>query len=117
MYRKYVRKWLFFKRNRIISPDVGLVVNDQFLPGNSNVFVKLPEKFEIFRKFALENRFCFKLPEKITIFRKFAWKNQNFLPGSTTPQISNQIAITAGVYFHFSDSKRALNFASFVGKL
>jgi len=25
------------------------------------------------------------------MFRKFAWENRNFLPGSTTPQISNQI--------------------------
>jgi len=35
--------------------------------------VKLPEKTDIFRKFALKNRFFLfvKLPERIKIFRKF----------------------------------------------
>ena len=33
MYRKYVRKWLLLKINRIICPDVA--VNEQFLPGKS----------------------------------------------------------------------------------
>jgi len=35
------------------------------------------------------------LPEKIEIFMKFACKNQNFLPGSTNPKISNQIDAAA----------------------
>jgi len=50
MYRKYVRKWCLLKRNRIIFPEIA--VNGQFLPGKSKFFVKLPEKFEIFWKFA-----------------------------------------------------------------
>src|SRR6218665_1297534 len=58
---------------------------------NRNLF-KLPEEIETFWKFAWKNRnYLVKLPEKIEIFRKFAWKYRIFLPGSTTPQISNQI--------------------------
>jgi len=57
MYRKYVRKWWLLKRNWIICPEI--VVNSQFLHGKINVFVKLPEKIEIFRKFALKNRHFF----------------------------------------------------------
>ena len=44
MYRKYVRKWLLLKRNRIICPEVA--VNGLFLLGKS-IFL-LPEKFKIF---------------------------------------------------------------------
>jgi len=64
--------------------------------------------------FCFEKRNFFKLPEKIEFFGKFAWKNRflvgnclikskffgnlpgksNFLPGSTTPQISNQTDAT-----------------------
>ena len=85
MYRKYVRKWWLLKRNRIICPEIAL--NSQFLPGKSKLFVKLPKKIEIFRKFTLKNRiFFFKLPEKIEICpenRVFVceidWKNRNFL--------------------------------------
>ena len=44
----------------------------------SKFFVNLPGKIKIF-------------PVKIEIFWKFAWKIEIFGPGSTTPQISNQI--------------------------
>src|SRR6218665_818121 len=71
MYRKYVRKWRLLKRNRIICPEVA--VNEQFLPGKSNFIIftekieNLPEKIEIFLKFAWKNQ----------TFQKFAWKNRN----------------------------------------
>src|SRR6218665_1679822 len=42
------------------------------LPGKSNLFLKLPEKREM--------------------FRKFTWKNRSLLPGSTTPRF--QIRLT-----------------------
>src|SRR6218665_2677528 len=88
MYRKYVRKWLLLKRNRIIWPEVA--VNRHFLLGKSIFLIAC--KNQNFRKFAWKTRYSFvKLPEKIEIFRKFACRNRNFLPGSTTPQISNQI--------------------------
>jgi len=95
MYRKYVRKEWLLKRNRIICPEVA--INEQFLPGKSIFW--LPEKIEIFRKFAWKNRnfskmclenrnflkicmekykFFKNLPEKIEIFHKFPWKTQNF---------------------------------------
>ena len=56
-------------------------------------FVKLPEKIEIFRKVAWNNRsFFVKLPEKSKFFENLPGKIEIFLtPGSTTPQISNQI--------------------------
>ena len=81
MYRRFIRNWLLFKRNRVICPEVA--VNGQFLPGKSNIFVKLPEK----------NRFFLKLSEKF--FGEICLENRNFLPGSTTPQISNQIDAAA----------------------
>ena len=60
-------------------------------------FVKLPERIDIFRKFAWKNRiFLAKLPEEIEIFRKFAWKNQKLLTRIHDPQISNQIDAGAG---------------------
>ena len=70
LYRKYVRKWWLFKRNRTICP----------------ILSKWLNKF-------LENRIILDiLPGELEIFRKFTWKNlEFFLPGSTTPQISNQI--------------------------
>ena len=40
MYRKYVRKWLLLKKNRIICPEIA--VNSQFLPGKSIFFRNLP---------------------------------------------------------------------------
>ena len=72
MHRKYVRKWWLLKINRIICPEIA--VNSQFLPGKSIFFGNLPlklgilykitfKKMEIFRKFALKNRFFVKLPE------------------------------------------------------
>jgi len=55
----------------------------------------LPEKVEIFRKFAWINQNLFgKLPEKIEIFGNFLGQI-DFLPGSKTPQISNQIDAAA----------------------
>ena len=79
LYRKYmyVRKWWLLKRNRIICPEIA--VNDQFLPGKFNFFVKLPEKSK-----CVEN-----LPGQILCV-KLAEKKSNFslisLPGSTTPR-------------------------------
>ena len=88
MYRKYVRKWWLLKRNRIICPEVA--VNGQFFSWKINILLKLPEKVDIFRKFACKNQnFCVKLPEKIKIFRKFAW--EFFFTRIHDPQISNQI--------------------------
>src|SRR6218665_2366272 len=88
MYRKYDRKWLLLKRNRIICPEVA--VNGQFVE-KSNFFNCL-KKIKNFRKFACKTLYSFlNLLEKIEIFRKFACRNRFFLPGSTTPQISNQI--------------------------
>jgi len=57
-------------------------------------FFKLPEKIDIFRKFAWKIIFFVKLPEKVDIFRIFAgWKNRISLqPGSTTPRF--QIRLT-----------------------
>ena len=49
-------KWWLLKRNRIICLEVA--VNGQFLPGNSNFFLKLSEKTEPFGN----------LPGKIEIF-------------------------------------------------
>ena len=43
------------------------------------IFMRLPEKIESFRKFALKNRnFLLNCLQKIEIFQKFAWKNQFF---------------------------------------
>jgi len=67
MRRKYVRKWLLLRKNRI-CPEVA--VDGQILPAKSKKF---------------------KLPEKIEIFRKFAWKNRNVFDRIQDPQISNQI--------------------------
>src|SRR6218665_3726718 len=76
MYRKYVRKWLLLKRNRIICPEVA--VNGQFFALKIEFFNCL--KNPNFRKFACKTRYSFvKLPEKIEIFRKFACRNGNFL--------------------------------------
>jgi len=69
MYRKYVRKWGLFKRNRIICPEVA--VNEQFLFGKS-IFFKLPEKIE---KFVEKSKFFQTLAGKVIVFQKFAWKN------------------------------------------
>src|SRR6218665_1589086 len=63
---------------------------DNFLLKKSNFFNCL--KNQNFQKFAWKTQYSFvKLPEKIEIFMKFACRNRIFLPGSTTPQISNQI--------------------------
>src|SRR6218665_1901160 len=45
MYRKYVRKWLLLKRNRIIWPEVA--VNGHFFAWKIEFFL-LPEKIKIF---------------------------------------------------------------------
>ena len=102
MYRMYVRKWWLLKRNRIIWPEV--VVNEQFLPGKSK-FSK-----NCLKKFARKNKNSFKdLPGQIKIFCKIAWRNRNFSemclekskfcwPGSTTPQISNQIDAAGSIW-------------------
>src|SRR6218665_1618208 len=45
MYRKYVRKWLLLKRNRIICPEVA--VNRHFFAWKIKFF-QLPEKIKIF---------------------------------------------------------------------
>src|SRR6218665_1773199 len=67
---------------------------DNFLLGKSNFCNCL--KNQNIRKFTCKTRYSFvKLPEKIEIFRKFACRNRIFLPGSTTPQISNQIDAAA----------------------
>ena len=56
------------------------------------ICLKFPEKSIFFLEICLKNRnFLVKLPEKIEIFRKFACQNRNSFPGSTTPQISNRI--------------------------
>jgi len=61
MYRKSFRKSWLFNRNRIICP--GVAANGQFLPGKS-IFLNLPEKIEVFRKFVWKKSiFCVKLPE------------------------------------------------------
>ena len=58
---------------------------------NQKLFVKLPEKIEIFWKFAWENQISFvKLPEKIEIWGNLPGKIKFFLPRPTTPQISNR---------------------------
>ena len=93
------------KGNRIIYPEVA--VNGQFWAGKSKKF-KLPEKNRNFSKISMKRSIFFKnlpeknrnsfvkLPEKIEICRKCAWKI-DFLPASTTPQISNQIDATGRV--------------------
>jgi len=76
MYRKYAWKWWLLKGYRVICPEVA--VNGQFLAEKSKKF-KLPEKIEIFQKFAWKKlEFLENLPEKIEIFRKFAWKKSKF---------------------------------------
>ena len=84
-----------------------LPVQNRNFPRKSIFFVKLPKKFEILEIDLL------KLPEKIETFCEIAYTNRNFSeicpgkliilmklpekkskffsPGSTTPQISNQI--------------------------
>src|SRR6218665_3528697 len=62
MYRKYILKWRFLKRNGIICPEV--IVNGQFF--------KLREKIEIFWKSAWKTRNLFvKLPEKLKFLGNF----------------------------------------------
>jgi len=117
--RNYIIIWNIIishllKRNRIICLDIA--VNGQFLPGKLiflyclkklKFFKHLPGKIEIFQTFAWKNwdfsKICL---EKSKFLVKLPWKNRNFSeiclekskfcwPGSTTPQISNQID-TAG---------------------
>src|SRR6218665_2303640 len=74
MYRKYARKWLLLKRNRIISPEVA--VNGQFFAWKIEFFNCL--KKSKFSEICLQNSIFFcKLPEKIEFFRKFACRNRN----------------------------------------
>ena len=87
----------------------------------SNFFLEFLENQNLL-KIAWQNRnfsqICLKklkffknLPGKIEIFREIAWKNRNLLeiclekskfcwPGSTTPQISNQIDAAAHTHEH-----------------
>jgi len=64
------------KRNCILCPEVD--VNEQFLPGKS-IFLKFPEKIEIFQRICLENSKSFEnVHVKIEIIQIFAWKNRFF---------------------------------------
>src|SRR6218665_523817 len=125
MYRKYVRKWLLLKINRIIYPEVA--GNEQFLPGKSiffnclknlNSFENLLEKNRNFSKISLEKpKFVKKICLKNRNFSKICLKNHFFvkLPGKKSkflgnlpgkieilltrihdPQISNQIDTAEG---------------------
>src|SRR6218665_1859390 len=50
------------------------------------------KEIEIFRKFPSKNQnFSVKLPEKSKFFGNLPGKSNLFLPGSTTPQMSNRI--------------------------
>ena len=72
LYRKYVRKWVLLKRNRIICPEVA--VNDQFLPGKSKFLGNCQKKLKFFKNLPVRNGiFCVKLPEKIE-FCMAKWK-------------------------------------------
>src|SRR6218665_3525346 len=63
---------------------------DNFLLGKSNFFNCL--KNQNFRKFACKTRYSFvKLPEKLKFFGNLPVEIEIFLPGFTTPQISNHI--------------------------
>ena len=70
MYRKYVRKWWLFKRNRIICLEFSCKwqilygYNNRFFQANFKKISNFPAKqfawkIEIFRKFAWKNRKCF----------------------------------------------------------
>jgi len=86
MYRKYVRKWWLWKRNRIICLEIA--VNSQFLPEKSKLFVKfalkielfvkLPVKIDFFEKCALKNHFFVKLPEKNPYLSEMFLENRIF---------------------------------------
>jgi len=62
----------------MISPEIA--VNRQFLNGKSNFFCVKLSKNQNFSEICLKNRFFFvKLPEKVEIYGKFAVKNGFFL--------------------------------------
>src|SRR6218665_1514153 len=71
-----------WKRNKIICQEVA--VNDQFLPGKSKFFVKLPEKIKIFWKFVI--------------------KKSNFFTWIYDPQISNKTDAAATAPDHTANS-------------
>ena len=59
---------------------------------NWNLLWNYMKKIEIFRKFALKNRFfACEIAWKNLIFKGIFLQNGIFWPGSTTSQISNQI--------------------------
>ena len=64
--------------------------------GNRNLLWNYMKKSKFFGNFPWNIDFLFvKLLEKIEISRKFSYKIEIFWPGSTTPQISNQIDAAA----------------------
>src|SRR6218665_2400415 len=69
---------------------------ENFLLGKSNFFNCL--KKSKFSEICLQNSIFFvKLPERIEIFRKFALEIEIFRSGSTIPEISNQIGAAVAI--------------------
>src|SRR6218665_1175777 len=78
-----------------------VAVNGQFLPRNSKQF-KLPEKSKFLEHLPGKiDIFLCNCLNKLKFFGNLLEKSKYFLPGSTTPQISNQID-AAGRPKHFA---------------
>ena len=98
MDRKYVRKWWLFYRNRIICPEFSC--KWQICLDKRKFWNKWLKK--VIRNFLTEkNRNFSKIClEKVKFFGSLlGGKIKHFLPGSTAPQISNQIDTTDGKSF------------------
>jgi len=100
MYWKYVRKWWLLIRNRIICPEVA--VNEQILPGKSNLFFNYLKKSKFFKNLPGKNRiFLWNCLKKSKFLWNLPGKIEIFLTRIHDPQISNQIDAAAFIYFVF----------------